>query len=115
MQLTERQEEVLAFVSEYQRDNKVPPSTRIIQRHFGFASQTSVVRILASLASKSVLEQLPDGVWGAKANEVQSLFALPIYGAIPAGIPTMQDEHLLRSIAIDPALFGVRPTRHHLL
>ncbi len=115
MQLTERQEEVLAFVSDYQRDHKVPPSTRIIQKHFGFASQTSVVRILAALAAKAVLEQLPDGVWGAKANEVQSLFALPIYGEIPAGVPALQEQQMLRSISIDPSLFGVRPTRTHLL
>jgi len=115
MQLTERQEEVLAFVSDYQRDHKVPPSTRIIQKHFGFASQTSVVRILAALAGKAVLEQLPDGVWGAKANEIQSLFALPIYGEIPAGLPALQEQQMLRSISIDPALFGVRPARSHLL
>lgn len=115
MQLTERQEEVLAFVSDYQRENKVPPSTRIIQKHFGFGSQTSVVRILAALASKGVLEQLADGAWGARANEVQSLFALPIYGAIPAGTPTTEEQQALQTIAIDPTLFGVRPARARLL
>lgn len=115
MQLTERQEEVLAFISEYQRENKVPPSTRIIQKHFGFSSQTSVVRILAALASKAVLEQLADGAWGAKANEIQSLFALPIYGEIPAGVPSLEEQQYLRTVNIDPDLFGVRSTRAHLL
>lgn len=116
MQLNARQEEVLAFVSDYQREHKVPPSTRIIQKHFGFSSQTTVVRTLASLAAKGALEQLADGAWGAKANEVQSLFALPIYGEIPAGPPDMREsQQALRSVAIDPSLFGVRPSRHHLL
>jgi len=115
MQLTERQEEVLAFVSDYQREHKVPPSTRIIQKHFGYGSQTSVVRLLAALASKGVLEQLADGAWGAKANEIQALFALPIYGAIPAGTPTAEEQQALHTVAIDPALFGVRPARSHLL
>lgn len=115
MQLTERQEAILAFISDYQRENKVPPSTRIIKKHFGFGSQTTVVRHLAGLATKGALEQLADGAWGATANEVQAMFQLPIYGEIPAGIPTAEEQEKLRSIPIDPTLFGVRPNRHHLL
>ncbi|MFA5263707.1 MAG: transcriptional repressor LexA [Opitutaceae bacterium] len=115
MQLTERQEEILAFISEYQRNQKVPPSTRIIQKHFGFGSQTTVVRHLDALASKGALEQLADGAWGAKANAIQAVFELPIYGEIPAGTPSAQEQQQLRSVALDPALFGVRPSRHHLL
>jgi repressor LexA len=115
MQLTQRQEEILSFISDYQRDHKIPPSTRIIQRHFGFGSQTTVVRHLDALTTKGALEQLSDGTWGAKANEVQSLFSLPIYGEIPAGLPAMEEQQHLRSVSIDPTLFGVRLTRHHLL
>lgn len=115
MQLTDRQEEILAYISEYQREHKVPPSTRIIKKHFGFSSQTTVVRHLAGLATKGVLEQLSDGTWGAKANEIQVMFALPIYGEIPAGPPSPGEQQELRSIPIDPALFGIRPNRQHLL
>lgn len=115
MQLTDRQEEILAFISDYQRNHKIPPSTRVIQKNFGFGSQTTVIRHLASLTLKGALEQLADGTWGAKVNDIQSLFALPIYGEIPAGLPAMQEQQQLRSASIDPTLFGVRPTRHHLL
>ena len=115
MALTERQEVILAFISDYQRENKVPPSTRIIKKHFGFASQTTVVRHLGGLASKGVLEQLVDGAWGAKANEVQSLFELPIYGEIPAGPPSTEEQEQQRTVPIDPMIFGVKPARRHLL
>ena len=115
MQLTERQEAILAFISDYQRENKVPPSTRIIKKHFGFGSQTTVVRHLATLAMKGALEQLADGAWGAKANEIQAMFELPIYGEIPAGHPTAEEQEHLRSIPIDPTIFGIRTTRQHLL
>jgi repressor LexA len=115
MRLTERQEEILAFVSDYQREQKIPPSTRIIKNHFGFSSQTTVVRHLAGLAMKGAVEQLADGAWGAKTNEIQSLFSLPIYGEIPAGPPSAEEQQSLRSIPIDPSIFGVRPTRQHLL
>ena len=115
MQLTERQEAVLSFISDYQRENKVPPSTRIIKKHFGFGSQTTVVRHLATLAEKGALEQLADGAWGAKTNEIQAMFALPIYGERPAGIPTTEEQEKLRTMPIDPGIFGVRSTRPHLL
>jgi repressor LexA len=115
MQLTDRQEEILAFISDYQREQKIPPSTRIIKKQFGFSSQTTVVRHLAGLALKGAVEQLADGAWGAKANEIQSLFALPIYGEIPAGSPSAEEQQHLRSIPIDPHVFGVKPTRQHLL
>jgi repressor LexA len=115
MQLTERQEEILAFVSDYQREQKIPPSTRIIKKHFGFSSQTTVVRHLAGLALKGAVEQLADGAWGAKTNEIQSLFSLPIYGEIPAGAPASEEQQNLRALPIDPAIFGVRPSRQHLL
>ena len=115
MQLTERQEEILAFISDYQREQKIPPSTRIIKKHFGFSSQTTVVRLLAGLALKGAVEQLADGAWGAKANEIQSLFSLPIFGEIPAGIPSSEEQQHLRSIPIDPTVFGVKSTRWHLL
>ena len=115
MQLTDRQEEILAFISDYQREQKIPPSTRIIKKQFGFSSQTTVVRHLAGLALKGAVEQLADGAWGAKANEIQSLFALPIYGEIPAGSPSAEEQQHLRSIPIDPHVFGVKLTRQHLL
>lgn len=115
MQLNERQEEILVFISDYQREQKIPPSTRIIKKHFGFSSQTTVVRLLAGLALKGAVEQLADGAWGAKANETQALFSLPIYGEIPAGAPSNEEQQHLRAIPIDPALFGVKPTRQHLL
>lgn len=113
--LTDRQEEILTFISDYQRENTVPPSTRVIQKHFGFGSQTSVIRHLKALSGKKAVERLADGSWGVKAKEVQArLFDLPVYGVIPAGIPAMQEQAPVRTVGVDPAMFGVQsPRRHH--
>ncbi|MBL9193029.1 MAG: repressor LexA [Opitutaceae bacterium] len=112
--LTDRQEEILAFISEYQRQNTVPPSTRIIQKQFGFASQTSVIRHLKSLATKGSVEQLADGSWGIKAAEIQGrLFDVSVFGTIPAGHPSATGPEALRSIALDPSVFGVTGDRSH--
>ena len=111
MKLTLRQEEILAFISDYQRDEKVPPSTRTIQKHFGFTAQTTVVTHLRALTRKGALEQLGNGgSWGAKTNAVQALLDLPVFGEIPAGFPSSEEQWKGERISIDPKLFKVRAT-----
>jgi repressor LexA len=50
--LTDRQRSVLDFIQREQREKGVTPSTREIQNHFGFASQTSVMQYIAHLSEK---------------------------------------------------------------
>ncbi|MBS0664596.1 MAG: repressor LexA, partial [Verrucomicrobia bacterium] len=109
--LTERQEEVLDFVHEYQRTHGVPPSTREIARTFQ-CSQPTALKHLQALARKAHVDKLADGKWGLKATQVQAhLFTAPVYGAIPAGLPAQQEQQPEETIAIDPAVFGVRRAR----
>jgi repressor LexA len=113
--LTERQEEILDFVRQFQRAQGVPPSTREIARHFQL-SQSTAMGHLQALANKVQIEKLADGKWGLRAREVQAqLFDLPVYGSIPAGLPAMQEQEPDETIPIDPALFGVKRPRPHRL
>jgi len=105
--LSPRQEEILGFISEYQRVHVVPPSTRLIQRQFGFGSQTSVVRHLRSLAAKGAIEQLADGSWGRRAREVQGLIEVALFGSIPAGEPILAAQEVRGAVGVDPAVFGI--------
>ncbi len=50
--LTHRQKSVLDFIQREQRDKGLTPSTREIQSHFHFASQTSVMQYIAALERK---------------------------------------------------------------
>jgi len=112
--LTERQEEILEFIRQYQQQHGMPPSTRDIQRHFGFSSQTTVMGHLQALAAKQQLSKLADRKWGLKAQEVQGqLFGLPVFGAIPAGLPAMQEQTAEETLQVDPAIFGVRRPKPH--
>jgi repressor LexA len=112
--LTERQEEILEFIRHFQQEHALPPSTRDIQRHFGFSSQTTVMGHLQALAAKGHLGKLADRKWGLRASEVQGqLFALPVYGAIPAGLPAMQEQTVEETIQVDPAIFGIRRPKPH--
>ena len=111
--LTERQEQILDFVREYQRAHRVTPSTREIARQLG-ASQPTIHGHLLALAKKAQLEKLADGKWGLKTAAVQGhLFEVPVYGTIPAGLPAMQEQTAEETLPIDPAVFGVKTTRAH--
>ncbi len=110
--LTEKQQAVLDFIRAHQEEHSIPPSTREIQRQFGFASQYSVRCHLKALAAKGQVSQLVDGSWGVTAREVQGhLFQIPVFGAIPAGVPAQQEQQAEEMLAIDPAFFGVKRAR----
>ncbi len=110
--LTEKQEAILDYVRTIQAERGMPPSTRDIQRQFGYESQNAVMNHLRSLARKGAIEQINGRTWGLRANAVQGqLFTVPIYGSIPAGRPTLEEQSAEESIQVDPALFGI-PTRN---
>lgn len=111
MPLTSRQEEILDFIRSYQREHATPPSVRVVQRQFKFASSNASASHLRALAAKGAVHQLPDGSWGVRASEVQGLFDLPIYGSIPAGKPDDREQQTADILAVDPAAFGVRAHR----
>jgi repressor LexA len=105
--LTERQQAVLDFIRAHQEEHSIPPSTREIQRQFGFASQYSVRCHLKALATKGQVSQLVDGSWGVTAREIQGhLFHVPVFGTIPAGVPSQQEQQAEETLALDPAIFG---------
>ncbi len=110
--LTERQQSVLDFLREHQETNGLPPSVRDIQRHFGFKSANAAFCHLRALAKRGLIEQLAGKTWGLRAREVQGhLFSVPVYGSIPAGVPTLEEQAAGESIGVDPAIFGVRRSR----
>jgi repressor LexA len=109
--MTERQEQILDFVRDYQEREGVPPSTREVARQFE-CSQPTAVQHLQTLAKKGQLEKLADGKWGLKSTAVQGhLFVIPIYGTIPAGLPTLEEQRPDETVAINPALFGLTQAR----
>jgi len=98
--LTPRQLEVFNFIQDTHASTGILPSTREIQTHFGYASQTSVMDILQILERKGVLRrspgkaralQLVEQVFPAAKN-LPALLRIPIFGSIPAGLPSEATE-----------------------
>ena len=100
--LTDRQRDVLEFVQSEQREKGITPSTREIQHHFGFASQTSVMQYLDALSRKGFIDR--------QARKARALIApvqkvritdVPIYGQIPAGMATLTEQNIEGHVSLD--------------
>jgi repressor LexA len=111
--LTPRQRTVLEFIQSEQRQHGLTPSTREIQQHFGFASQTSVMQYIGALERKGFLQR--------HARKARSLVTairktrvidIPIYGEIPAGMATLAEQQIEGHVSLDfPTLNASRSER----
>jgi len=100
--LTRRQKSVLDFIQSEQREKGITPSTREIQKHFRFASQTSVMQYIAALERKGFLNR--------HARKARALITpmqkiritdVPIYGEIPAGMSTLTEQTIEGHVSLD--------------
>ncbi len=110
--LTERQKRVLDFIQREQRDKGLTPSTREIQSHFRFASQTSVMQYIAALERKGFLQRHA-GKARALITPVQKvrITDVPIYGQIPAGMSTLTEQDIEGHVSLDTRSANV--TKNH--
>jgi repressor LexA len=100
--LTDRQRSVLHFIQREQREKGVTPSTREIQSHFRFASQTSVMQYIAALEQKGFLQRHP-GKARALITPIQKvrIHDVPIYGQIPAGMASLTEQDIEGHVSLD--------------
>jgi len=100
--LTERQRGILEFIQTEQREKGITPSTREIQHHFGFASQTSVMQYIATLERKGFLDRHARKA-RALITPVQKvrITDIPIYGQIPAGMATLTEQTIEGHVSLD--------------
>jgi len=112
MELTDRQQQVLDFLKFSSRTTGVTPSTREIQQHFGFSSQTAAVSHLKALERKGAIKRL-----AGKARAVifpeeldrEQLVDIPILGAIPAGMAAadIQQSDSDGCVTVDVSTIGI--------
>src|SRR5437764_10767831 len=100
--LTERKRSILESIQSEQREKGLTPSTREIQHHFGFASQTSVMQYLATLERKGFLDRHARKA-RALITPVQKvrIMDVPIYGQIPAGMATLTEQTIEGHVSLD--------------
>ena len=109
-ELTHRQQEILDYLRKSQREEGIMPTTREIQRHFGFASQTAAMSHLRALERKGAIQRLAGK---ARAvifpNELDrgEILDIPIYGNIAAGMAQDVDQERQGCISIDITALGI--------
>lgn len=109
--LTSRQQEILDFVLGQQSEHGTFPTLREIQAHFGFASPFAVTRHLQALEKKGVLKRQPGKSRSFTSPQGFSSAGIrvPLYGTIPAGLPTANEQEPDSYVGVDPATLGIRP------
>lgn len=108
--VTERRQHILDYLGAYQRGKGVPPSSRDVARAFGI-SQPAATKNLQALAREGRVTKMADRKWGLGPAALAAYQAVPVFGAIPAGRPTMEEQEAGEVLNVDPAIFGVRPER----
>lgn len=110
--LTQRQQELLQFLESSQRRTGFMPSTREIQEHFGFASQTAAVSHLRALERKGLIRRAPGkarAVVLETTPEREPLIDVPIYGRVPAGFGEDAEPVTEGTLSVDVRSLGVNP------
>ena len=108
--LTDRQQQVLDFIADAQAQTGVLPSTREIQEHFGFASQTAAVNHLRALERKGVIQRAAGRARAVALTahlERERIIDVPIYGQIAAGFAETSEQENDGMVSIDAASAGV--------
>jgi len=110
VKLTVRQQELLTYLRQHQREQGVMPSTRDIQRHFGFSSQTAAMSHLRALEKKGVIQRHPHkarAVVFPEDLQRAEIVDIPLYGHIAAGYAEMQQQEPDGNLSVDVSTIGL--------
>lgn len=108
--VTQRQTEMLEYLRAYQREHGVMPSTRDIQRHFEFASQTAAMSHLRALERKGLIQRhahMARAVVFPEDLKRAEIVDVPLYGSIAAGYAEAQQQSADGSISVDVNTLGL--------
>ena len=111
--LTERQRAVLNYIRQHQRETGFPPTSREIQRHFQFQSQTAAMNHLRALERKGAISRSPHKARGLSDPEMRMRSdqrIVTLLGAIPAGRANDSAATEETRFAVDSKFFGVHGT-----
>jgi repressor LexA len=111
--LTVRQREVLEFIQRQQRETGLPPTSREIQSHFRFQSQTAAMNHLRALEKKGAIERSPGKARAAVDPRLRwrpSFRAISLLGQIPAGLSVDAGESEESTLGVDLSAFGLETT-----
>lgn len=104
--LTEKQQEILDYVSEFSHREGMPPTVAEISDHFGIKGATAFAHLRA-LQRKGYLNRSSKArslsvAQAEKPRHFAMTLSVPVLGRISAGVPFLAEQHVERHIQIDP-------------
>lgn len=108
--LTKRQQEVYDFLKTKSREEGMMPSSREIQDHFGFASQTAAMNHLRALEKKGVIQRkegMARAVAFTEELDREEIVDIPVYGSIAAGMSQESEQDQDGCLSIDVRSLGI--------
>ncbi len=108
-ELTVKQKNVLKFIYDRIKTDKLPPTVREIAEHFGFSSTGTVQDYLKALVKKGFIKVSANK---SRAIEIvrEVLFQIPILGKVQAGLPTLAVEEIEGYLNLDSIVFSEAET-----
>ena len=109
-ELTARQQEVLDYLRMTHSKEGIMPSTREIQHHFGFASQTAAMSHLRALERKGAIQRLANkarAVIFPEDLDRGEIADIPIYGNIAAGMAQDVESEREGCVSVDISALGI--------
>ena len=114
--LTDRQRDILEFISQSIRERGYPPTLREIGVHFGIRSTFGVNDHLRALEKKGYLERedlksralRPMGVRGPvrAPTRDEDMIEVPLIGRVAAGVPLLAVENVEDPVKVDRLFIG---------
>jgi repressor LexA len=120
--LTNRQKEILTYISDHIDSAGFPPTRNDVSKHFGFRSPNAAESHLRALEHKGVIRIEAGRSRGISLTPLSTpnlpasntmRTPLPLVGRVAAGSPVLAQENIENEYRVDPLLFSSRP--HYLL
>ena len=112
--LTQKQENILDFLEEFQQRNGMPPTLMELAKEFGINHATASTHLRALerkgyLSRTSKARGLTLRRRASKSNHLSLTMSVPVLGRISAGLPLLCEENREETLEIDPNLlpYGV--------
>jgi repressor LexA len=108
--LTERQREILDFLTSYLDGHGYPPTVREIGEAVGLASPSTVHAHLANLERAGLIKRDPTKPRAleltdrTRSQPAEDVHRLPLVGEIAAGSPLLADENIQEHLAVPDTL-----------
>ncbi|HEX7619117.1 MAG TPA: transcriptional repressor LexA [Verrucomicrobiae bacterium] len=114
---TRKQQQILDFLQTWQQTHGTMPTRQEISAQFGFRSPNSVTGHLRLMRKKGILASEPGKARSLRvisplAKLRSRIVDIPLFGAIPAGLPESREQDAEGCVSVDVESIGFKPTRN---